>query len=332
MSSPCPADSRHWAFTLNNPTSAQCALIAKWSGNTGIREISVYKENELLEDKTFHLQGHISFKSVRTMRGVQDFFTAFAQDAKPHLEVARNVNASIKYTRKDGIMLVDNCGGIKQGKRSDLHTFIDTLQTDGIQSAIDENPAILMKYPGGVKAMQTHTAPRITEYKPCNVWVLWGSTGTGKSRRARAMDPNLYDITTPGKGRSLWMDGYAGQKTILFDDFTMDWGVSLAQLLKITDCYPLTMEVKGGTVHRNWDTVIFTTNIHPAHWYVDSPQMSKDALMRRIGGDNHIIEVVMEPEPSPPSPPPEEDPLELYHRYHPIYVPDSDDDMRDEFR
>ena len=54
------------------------------------------------------------------------------------------------------------------------------------------------------------------------VWVLWGPSGTGKSRFVAACWPDAFWKAPESK----WWDGYSGQETVVLDDFkdyAMPW-------------------------------------------------------------------------------------------------------------
>ena len=53
-------------------------------------------------------------------------------------------------------------------------------------------------------------------------WVLWGPSGTGKSRWVAATWPDAFWKAPESK----WWDGYSGQETVVLDDFkdyAMPW-------------------------------------------------------------------------------------------------------------
>ena len=73
------------------------------------------------------------------------------------------------------------------------------------------------------------------------VWVLWGPSGTGKSRFVAARWPDAFWKAPESK----WWDGYSGQETVVLDDFK-DYAMPLVELQRLLDWYPLWVEVKGG--------------------------------------------------------------------------------------
>ena len=125
------------------------------------------------------------------------------------------------------------------------------------------------------KVISQHQAPRTWE---TNCIILWGKTGTGKTRSIydfHALD-DIYMHTG-----SEWFDGYTGQPVVLFDDYNGS-EFKLSYLLKLTDRYPFQVPVKGSYV--NWipKTIYFTSNKDPHEWYQNCHEEHKQAFFRRI--------------------------------------------------
>jgi len=92
------------------------------------------------------------------------------------------------------------------------------------------------------------------------VVVIQGPTGTGKSKYCMELDSDAY-----WKQRSNWWDGYQGQPTCIIDEF-YGW-LPYDLLLRLTDRYPLSVEIKGGSVNFCSKTLVITSNKHPENWY-----------------------------------------------------------------
>ena len=76
------------------------------------------------------------------------------------------------------------------------------------------------------------------------VVVLTGETGTGKTRTSVALfKAEEYYIK---EADNRWWDGYTQQKGIIIDDYCSNF--SLDYLLRLLDMYPMTVEIKGGTI------------------------------------------------------------------------------------
>ena len=76
------------------------------------------------------------------------------------------------------------------------------------------------------------------------MWVLWGPSGTGKSRFVAKRWPKAFWKSPEAK----WWDGYAGQEVVVLDDFK-DYAMPLVDLQRLLDWYPLWVEVKGVCAH-----------------------------------------------------------------------------------
>lgn len=109
------------------------------------------------------------------------------------------------------------------------------------------------------------------------VSVFWGRTGSGKSRRAWDEAGEQAYYKDP---RSKFWCGYNGQETVIIDEFR--GGIDISHVLRWTDRYPVTVEVKGGSVPLCAKRFYFTSNINPRVWYPDLDEATLAALLRRM--------------------------------------------------
>lgn len=115
------------------------------------------------------------------------------------------------------------------------------------------------------------------------VYVFWGVSGTGKSRRAWAESGlDAY----PKDPRSKFWDGYRGQEQVVIDEFR--GGIDISHLLRWLDRYPTIVEVKGSSVVLKAKTIWITSNLSPDQWYPDLDQDTKVALRRRFTQVTHF--------------------------------------------
>jgi len=103
------------------------------------------------------------------------------------------------------------------------------------------------------------TVPRSHEVE---VHVLFGPTGTGKSKWAMDEYPGSY-----WKQRSKWWCGYARHEVVVLDEF-YGW-LPFDLVLRMCDRYPMLVESKGGQIQFVAKTIVFTTNRAPHLWYRD---------------------------------------------------------------
>jgi hypothetical protein len=123
---------------------------------------------------------------------------------------------------------------------------------------------------------------RAKKYRPIEVEVLYGPTGTGKTTRAM----KEADFKIEGS-RLEWWDGYDGEKVIVIDEYNND--VKITRLLNILDNWKLSLPVKGGFTQAKYEKVIITTNLTPEEFHNQAKECHRKALFRRI---NRWIEVV----------------------------------------
>lgn len=109
------------------------------------------------------------------------------------------------------------------------------------------------------------------------VYVYWGKTGTGKSKRAWE-EAGLGAF--PKDPNTKFWDGYSGQENVVIDEFR--GAISISHLLRWLDRYPVIVEIKGSscvfTTRRLW----ITSNLDPQNWYENLDEETYKALRRRF--------------------------------------------------
>lgn len=104
---------KHWCFTLNNYTEND---IERITANASFFDYVIFGR-EVGDSGTPHLQGFVSFPSrVRLNNCVETVGQA-------HFTVARNVDHSIQYCKKDGDFVEIGTKPIVKGTRNDLESF-----------------------------------------------------------------------------------------------------------------------------------------------------------------------------------------------------------------
>jgi len=107
--------------------------------------------------------------------------------------------------------------------------------------------------------------------------VFWGSTGTGKSRRA--WDEAGVESYCKDPRTKFWC-GYSAEKHVVIDEFR--GGIDIAHLLRWLDRYPVRVEIKGSSRPLCATTIWITSNLDPRSWYPDIDCETRDALLRRL--------------------------------------------------
>lgn len=257
---------RTWGYTINNYTDDEI---------TKLKALTVKMHRcakEVGENGTPHLQGAITFERTYRMAALKKLF--------PRAHWKPGITCDPENYCIKGEIIIDTVNR-EQGKRTDLAEAIEVGKAEGYREMAIAHPETFVKYHRGLKEL-LFTIEEPKEWYDTKVYIFWGPTGSGKSRKARQMDPKLYNVPEPNNG-SLWFDGYRGQKTILLDDF-YGW-IKYHTLLQITDGYPYQAPTKGSFVHRQWDTVIITSNKPPEKWY---NRDEINALTRRITLIEHV--------------------------------------------
>lgn len=84
--------------------------------------------------------------------------------------------------------------GKGQGNRSDIDTSIKILtETRSLKRVAEEQPATFMRMHKGFRAWLDITENKKRDW-PMKVIVFWGEPGSGKSRKAREIDENAFNL------------------------------------------------------------------------------------------------------------------------------------------
>ncbi|UPW41513.1 replication associated protein [Myodefec virus RodL3_976] len=129
-----------------------------------------------------------------------------------------------------------------------------------------EFPTVWVKYGRGLvdlrKQLQLDSDRRVFGEHGPELWVFWGPSGSGKSRKANETWPDAY-WKIPGEK---WWDGYTNQDTVILDDFKGSF-MRLTDFQRLIDRYPLWVEVKGGSIPMLATRYVITSNEAPEAWY-----------------------------------------------------------------
>lgn len=173
---------------------------------------------------------------------------------------------------------------MNQGKRTDL-LEIKSMLDEG-KTSVDIADSHFTDWVRYHKSFEKY----VTLKQPKRSWntyvvVLWGKTGTGKTRFARNQVGDDQRVWSPGDYK--WFDGYEGQEIVIIDDYRGEY--ELPMFLNLFDRYPMQVPVKGGFT--NWcpKKVYITSNVDPNHWYT-SDGLSLGAFQRRLDNVQFIID------------------------------------------
>ena len=262
------ARSRAWCFTLNNPVEALDL--------EGKCKYAVY-QTESGENETTHYQGYIEFQNQKRMQTVKNII-----GGNPHVEIRKGTREQARdYCMKEDSRIsppIEFGTWTVPGQRTDLEAIAKEVKKRPISEVADEYPGVFIRYHRGLKALKAmyNKEARGNQFIVPKIYIFTGPSGTGKTRKAYQMDPDLYKVPIH-EGQTTWFDGYTNQKTILLDEFY--GGIKYSFMLRLFDGYPLDVQVKGGFVRLNHKQIIVTSNKHWTEWY-NIPDTH--ALARRI--------------------------------------------------
>lgn len=115
------SNAKNWCFTMNNYTADDVERLNNLVNEGKVTYIIYGKE--VGNDGTPHLQGLVMLKIRSRLIKCKEIL-----GSNPHVEIPRNLNASIQYCKKEGDWV--EFGSVKkQGQRSDLELFKEDVKS-----------------------------------------------------------------------------------------------------------------------------------------------------------------------------------------------------------
>ena len=214
------------------------------------------------ESKTPHHQGYVEFLKPQRFSWIKKRLT------RAHLESKKGSRTQARdYCFKEDStpFIYGQWKADRQGQRNDLLAVRNSLMDVNIpmDEIEHDNFTHFVRYNRYFKDFrQRQLSTRSWETK---VLVFHGYTGTGKTRAAFQI-PNAGQIDYINN----FFTGYKNQSVLIFDDVNNPVHVFGRRLfLRITDRYPMEVNVKHGTLNWNPKLIIFTTNDNPKDWDLD---------------------------------------------------------------
>lgn len=267
---------KNYCFTINNYNTEHVQKLKNAENPEIVRYLCFGKE--IGENGTPHLQGYISFIKRRTLGWLKSNVSEIA-----HFEQAKGTpNQNREYCRKEeetehGAFYEWGELPASERSRTDLHQVVLAVKSGKRGREIaDEFGECFIRYSRGINALRMlYAEPRTWKTE---VIVLYGKTGTGKTRKAWEELCEKDAFFYPGGG---WFDGYDEHRNVIFDDFG-GTEFKITYLLKLLDRYPMLVPVKGGFVQWKPEKLVITSNYPPEEWYPGAKDEHRLALMRRI--------------------------------------------------
>ncbi len=239
------------------------------------------------ETKREHWHAYMYFENARSWESVRKEVVSLSNGGFKLLMPKGDMQKIIAYCKKDGEF--DSTGvPPKQGKRTDLVAYVENIEGGATDRDLwRDYPAQMLRYHRGTAVLRTHLLherARNRGFCPMLVFVLWGPTGVGKTRRAYSTSKRLglplYSVPVPAADGRVWFPGYRGERLLLLDDF--DGWIKYRTLLQLLGGYPIQVHSKGGFHWLLADRCIITSNTPPSEWYPYLAEGDKAPLYRRI--------------------------------------------------
>lgn len=154
---------KHWCFTLNNFVEDDVQFI---TDNSEYYEYVIFGR-EVSSSGTPHLQGFVTFPN-RVRRNV-----CVEKLGQAHFTVARNVEQSINYCKKDGDFVEIGTRPEPKGSRNDLDAFKAAVQggCHDMKKLREDFSEVVAKYPKfTTDYLQDHLPTKIVECFPLRPW------------------------------------------------------------------------------------------------------------------------------------------------------------------
>lgn len=208
-----------------------------------------------------------------------------------HLETARELVKCVAYVQKADTRVEDEPPLVKglievgpgQGHRSDLDDLRARI-LDGRETVDDLLMSNATAWRHGrmtADLVAARDRARLgSGTRKVHVRVIFGDTGTGKTRAAidgLSRLGTVYRVTHWGPGA---FDGYDGQDSIIFDEFTGQ--PPLSELLTWLDIYCVDLPARYRSRPAAFSRVVICSNVSVQNWYATAPKVQRAALARRL--------------------------------------------------
>lgn len=262
---------KNWCCTVNDyeDSTVEADGPGVWLQGLVSRGICTYAVGQLEEGEDTHRQHLQAFLQLRNPQRLSWLKRHVHSTA--HWEPMRGTaEQAAAYCKKDETRIQGpwEYGTITvRGKRMGLDEAVKMVTSGApLREVIEAFPVVWVHHGRGLLDLRQRLnldcdRREFGEEGP-EVWVLWGPSGTGKSRFVASNWPNAF-WKIPG---DKWWDGYDQHETVVLDDFK-DGDLRLTDLQRLLDRYPLWVEVKGGAVPMLARRYVITSNSHPEAWY-----------------------------------------------------------------
>ncbi len=272
------AQTKNWAFTLNNYTEEEEEALKNLVPDT-VKYLIF--QPEVGENGTPHLQGYMQVRKKRTLGGVKKL------QGRAHWEpqaLEATVDHNIHYCSKP----IPGCGcahcreagrhprvgptvvlgepTLVAGQRNDLVAFRDAVKSRKRKREIVEDDDLIKTFAKYPRLHATLSSIYLRRDFQTDLEIHWGIPNAGKSTYVRNKYPEAYNLSQPRDGgKGFWWDDYDGEEVVIVEEFHgqmyQDMFCSLINL------YPLKVESKGGGMPFMASKVVIVSNMDPMMWW-----------------------------------------------------------------
>jgi len=257
---------RNFTFTHNNYPNTEL------EDNLVCRFISYSKE--VASTGTPHLQGYVCFVNALTHDSVREKLPGC------HVEVMKgSLSQNDTYISKmvnpvergDKPMINDNKGRAEQlrWKRA-----LDLAKAGKIEE-VDAD--IQLRHYGTLKRIKADHQPKVLPCDNIKCFWIYGKTGTGKSHTVYSHFPNAY---RKEMSDFKWYDNYQMEPIVYLEDldkYDVKWA---GHLKRLSDKWPLKVQIKGSMIDIRPEVVIVTSNYKIEEIWDDA--ITQECLKRRF--------------------------------------------------
>lgn len=254
---------RGWCFTANLKEDVDNVILDHPISGCRYQVWQYERVNHL------HIQGYIYFDNARTGRAVKTLIADWC-GVEANMRIAKGsaednkVYCTKEDSRVEGPFEAGDMPA--QGNRTDLSVAWERFQENGVsQDLVDEFTPQMLMYGEKMKRLKeelrlSHWVQR-KGYEPPEVYVLWGPTGTGKTRRATEDGAVLCEYDS----RYQW-GHYEGEPVVCFDEFKDQ--IPLWRMLRYLDGHKSCVQIP---YHGNkpWipKKIYICSNFGPREWW-----------------------------------------------------------------
>lgn len=266
---------RCWMITKFQQDDSECLhewMTLQWT--SGVWKYLVGQVEVAPETGRYHLQAFGVLGTKKRLTQMKKL------DADAHWEPMQGTMAQCKqYCTKEETRIEGpwEYGELKTAGRpnslSECTKMVKEGKTDG--EIAEEMPELYVRHYKGLHQLRIalKIAGPARDWPP-EIWVLYGPSGTGKSRYANEHWPDAYwkSFGDP------WWDMYTGEETIVLDDFRPGF-MTLTCAQHLLDRYKMLVPIKGGYVQILAKRIVITSNLHPREWFEKDRECT---ILRRI--------------------------------------------------